>query len=75
MAKRDAGRNLDYDDCATYTNETACGNANCYWNPQGLPPPGVCTVDICRADTDFSGRITGGDLTALKEELGRMDCP
>jgi len=70
-----AGSNLDYDDCATYTNETACENANCYWNTQGLPAPGVCTVDICLADTDFSSSITGGDLGVFKKELGRMDCP
>jgi hypothetical protein len=73
----EAGSNLDIDDCATYTNETACNNANCYWNTQGLPsPPGVCTVDICIADTDFNGRISGGDdLRPLKRELARMDCP
>ena len=69
------GRNLNYDDCDTYTNETDCENAECYWNTQGLPSPGVCTVDICRADNDFSGRITGGDLTLLKRDLGRVDCP
>ena len=70
-----AGSNVDYDDCGTYTNETACVNANCYWNDQGLPAPGVCIVDICLADSDFSDRITGGDLTPLKRDLGRQDCP
>ena len=72
---RDAGSNVDYDNCGTYTTQSACENANCYWNDQGLPPPGVCTVDICLADSDFNGRITGADLTPLKQELARMDCP
>ena len=36
-----AGSNLDLVDCATYTNQSACENAGCYWNTQGLPPPGV----------------------------------
>ncbi len=71
-----AGSNVDYDDCGTYTDETACENAGCYWNTQGLPTGvGACTVDVCIADTNFDGRITGGDLTALKKELARLDCP
>ena len=70
-----AGSNLDLVDCATYTNETDCTNAGCYWNDQGLPAPGVCVVDICLADSDFSGRITGGDLGVMKKELGRVSCP
>ena len=69
------GSNLYLDDCISYTNETACEDAWCYWNTQGLPAPGVCTVDICFADNDFSGRITGGDLSVFKKELGRMGCP
>ena len=68
------GRNLDYVECASYTNETACENANCTWNSQGLPAPGTCVVDICRADSDFSGRLTGGDLAVFKRELGRLNC-
>ena len=72
---REAGSNVDYDDCISYTNQTDCGNANCYWNPQGLPSPGVCIVDVCRADMDFSGRITGTDLGVMKKELGRVSCP
>ena len=71
----DAGHNVDYDNCNAYNDETACNNANCYWNDQGLPAPGVCTVDICLADADFSGRITGSDLTAIKMDLGRVSCP
>ncbi len=70
-----AGSNLDIDDCISYTNPTDCNNANCFWNPQGLPAPGVCTVDICRADNDFSGRISGTDLGVMKRELGRVSCP
>ncbi len=69
------GRNVDLADCISYTNSTDCNNANCYWNTQGLPPPGVCTVDICLADADFSGRISGADLTVLKKDLGRVSCP
>ena len=71
---REAGSNVDYDDCISYTNQTDCGNANCYWNTQGLPPPGVCIVDVCLADMDFSGRITGQDLGVFKKELARQDC-
>ena len=72
---RDAGSNLDIAVCATYTTQSACENANCFWNDQGLPAPGVCTVDVCLADMDFSGRITGADLTAIKKDLGRVSCP
>ena len=72
---RDAGSNLDIDDCVTYTNETDCNNANCYWNNQGIPAPGTCVVDVCLADSDFSGRITGTDLGVMKKELGRVSCP
>ena len=75
LGLRDAGGEVDYSVCAGYTDSTACENANCTWNSQGLPPPGVCTVDICLADNDFSGRITGVDLSVLKKELGRVDCP
>jgi hypothetical protein len=72
---RDAGNNMSYSDCATYDNPQDCEDAGCHWNPQGLPQPGTCTTIMCRADTDFNGRITGGDITALKEELARMYCP
>jgi len=76
IVKRAAGREVDYNVCVGYTDQSACETANCYWNPQGLPAPGVCTVDICIADTDFNGRISGGgDTRALKEELARLDCP
>ena len=71
----EAGSNVDYDDCGTYTNETACNNAGCFWNDQGLPSPGVCVVDFCLADSDLSGRVTGADLTVLKKDLGRVSCP
>ena len=70
----EGGSNVDYDDCATHTNETDCTNANCFWNDQGLPAPGVCIVDVCLADMDFSGRITGADLGVFKKDLGRIDC-
>ena len=72
---REAGSNLDYDDCATYTNAFACSINECYWNDQGLPAPGVCVVDFCLADSDISGRVTGADLTVLKKDLGRVSCP
>ena len=72
---REGGSNVDYYDCATYTNETDCTNAGCFWNDQGVPAPGTCVVDICLADNDFSGRITGGDLGVMKKELGRVSCP
>ena len=70
----EAGSNLDIADCATYTDETACNNADCFWNDQGLPFPGTCVVDICLADSNLSGRVSGADLTVLKRDLGRMDC-
>lgn len=28
----------------------------------------------CTADSDFSGQIDGGDISALKKELSRVDC-
>ncbi len=72
---RDAGGEVDYSVCEGYGDSTSCENAGCYWYTQGQPPPGVCTVDICLADSDFNGRITGADLSVLKKELARTDCP
>ena len=45
VEKCDGGRDLDYDDCKSYTNQTACEATKCYWNPQGLPN-GACIIDI-----------------------------
>ena len=76
MEAREAGSNVDYEDCGTHTNETDCTNANCFWNDQGVPPPGRCVTAICNADMDFNGRVSGSDLTVLKRNLGRVvDCP
>ena len=69
---REAGSNVDYEDCGTHTNETDCTNAGCFWNDQGVPFPGTCVVDFCLADSDLSGMITGADLTMLKRDLGRV---
>ena len=60
----------------TANGQGACEDAGCLWNPQGLPSPGQCVSAICNGDQDFSGRVTGGDLSVLKKDLGRVTtCP
>ena len=70
IALQDAGRNLDYEDCKTYENQTDCETANCYWNGD----KDICIIDICLSDSNFDCKVTGTDLGILRNEYGRRDC-
>jgi len=70
------GRNVDYDACRALTTQgkDVCEEAECYWNPNGLPN-GACVIDICLSNANFDSVVDSKDLGVYKKELFRVDCP
>ena len=64
-----AGRNLDYNVCKSYTDETTCESNGCTWK---LP---YCVIDICLAEVSGDSKVTAPEYAVFKKEFGRGDCP
>ena len=80
LEKQSEGRELDYDVCKVYTDQTSCEGAKCAWNDKSPPEgAGKCVIDICLTDvlsgSANDGRVTTQDYGVLKAEFGRSGCP
>ncbi|MBW1823893.1 MAG: hypothetical protein JRI87_04905, partial [Deltaproteobacteria bacterium] len=73
---QDANRELDYDVCKVYTDETTCVANYCAWNDKSPPVgAGKCLLDMCLTEVTDDGRVTTQDYGVLKAEFGRSGCP
>jgi hypothetical protein len=69
-----AGKNMDYDVCKTFTDQSSCEGGGCYWNAT----KSKCIIDICLTDGTYDyedGKVNLTDLGIYKNEYGRIDCP
>ena len=60
-----AGREIDYDVCKTYTDETTCESNGCTWHPDGNPA-GSCILDVCLTEVSGDGKVTAPDYSVFK---------
>ena len=64
------GRNVDFDDCNSYTTEYLCEIAGCIW----WDTKNKCLPAICHTDSNFSGMPNVSEFIMWKHETGRK-CP